>query len=208
MAKDTKVIMTKNRRKKIDALFYEMKERHLQNDRNNASDKENNLIKRFGAVRLKELRLNLDFIQNNEFANQLFSTDTPFKVTQEELLFLEEEDKLNRRYFVDFTWWELSKDEKTFSPRWIREPFQTDTQVKRTLEWINETNQKVEGLSIISENVLDEEVNCLMKDGSYKHYPLRVVRFDERYDWRKLSWMDKIKLNHNVFIKVVPSVTN
>lgn len=203
-----KNIMTKNRRKKIDALFYEMKERHLQNDRNNASDKENNLIKRFGAVRLKELRLNLDFIQNNEFANQLFSTDTPFKVTQEELLFLEEEDKLNRRYFVDFTLWELTKDEKTFFPRWIREPFQTDTQVKRTLEWINETNQKVEGLSIISENVLDEEVNCLMKDGSYKHYPLRVVRFDERYDWRKLSWMDKIKLNHNVFIKVVPSITN
>jgi hypothetical protein len=208
MAKDMKIIMTKNRRKKIDALFYEMKERHLQNDRNNASDKENNLIKRFGAVRLKELRLNLDFIQNNEFANQLFSTDTPFKVTQEELLFLEEEDKLNRRYFVDFTWWELTKDEKTFYPRWIREPFQTDTQVKRTLEWINETNQKVEGLSIISENVLDEEVNCLMKDGSYKHYPLRVVRFDERYDWRKLSWMDKIKLTHNVFIKVVPSITN
>jgi len=208
MAKDTKVIMTKNRRKKIDALFNAMKERHLQYERKDASDREKNLIKRFGAVKLKQLRSDLDFIQNNEFANQFFSTDTPFKVTQEELLFLEEEDKLNRRYFVDFTWWELSKDEKTFSPRWIREPFQTETQVKRTLEWINETNQKVENLSITSENVLDEEVNCLMKDGSYKHYPLRVVRFDERYDWRRFPWVHKIYLTHKVSIEVVPSVTN
>jgi len=199
--------MTKRKRKKIDALFNAMKERHLQIERKDASDREKNLIKRFGAVRLKQLRSELDFIQNNEFANQFFSTDNPFKVTQEELLFLEEEDKLNRRYFVDFTWWELSKDEKTFSPRWIREPFQTETQVKRTLEWINETNQKVENLSITSEKVLDEEVNCLMKDGSYKHYPLRVVRFDERYDWRRFPWVHKIYLTHGVSIKVVPSVT-
>jgi len=200
--------MTKNRRKKIDALFNAMKERHLQIERKDASDREKNLIKRFGAVRLKQLRSELDFIQNNEFANQFFSTDNPFKVTQEELLFLEEEDKLNQRYFVDFAWWELSEDEKTFSPRWIREPFQTETQVKRTLGWINETNQKVENLSITSEKVLDEEVNCLMKDGSYKHYPLRVVRFDERYDWQRFPWVHKIYLTHGVSIKVVPSVTN
>jgi len=199
--------MTKRKRKKIDALFNAMKERHLQIERKDASDREKNLIKRFGAVRLKQLRSELDFIQNNEFANQFFSTDNPFKVTQEELLFLEEEDKLNQRYFVDFAWWELSEDEKTFSPRWIREPFQTETQVKRTLGWINETNQKVENLSITSEKVLDEEVNCLMKDGSYKHYPLRVVRFDERYDWRRFPWVHKIYLTHGVSIKVVPSVT-
>jgi len=200
--------MTKRKRKKIDALFNAMKERHLQIERKDASDREKNLIKRFGAVRLKQLRSELDFIQNNEFANQFFSTDNPFKVTQEELLFLEEEDKLNQRYFVDFAWWELSEDEKTFSPRWIREPFQTETQVKRTLGWINETNQKVENLSITSEKVLDEEVNCLMKDGSYKHYPLRVVRFDERYDWQRFPWVHKIYLTHGVSIKVVPSVTN
>jgi len=208
MANDTKEIMANARRRKIDALFNDMKEEHLQYKRKDASDREKNLIERFGAVKLKQLRSDLDFIQNNGCVHHLFTKDFPLKVTPEELLFLEEEDKLNQRYFVDFTWWELSKDEKTFSPRWVRSPFQTETQVKRTLKWINDTNQKVENLSITSEKVLDEEVNCLMKDGSYKHYPLRVVRFDERYDERKLPWIHKIMLSHKVSIEVVPSVTN
>lgn len=199
-------LLAKSTRKVVDTLFEQERKSFLDYIRKDNPEREKELVERFGVVRLSSLRNSLDFIQNNSVVNHLFSKDTPLIVTPEELVFLEEEDKLQSRFFVDFTLFEFSIDSKSFSPRWCRIPFQTNSQVKRTLEWIYNTNQKVENLSIINENDLDRDVNCLMEDGSYKHYPLRVVRYSERYDF-KFDWKHKIELSHNISIKVVTEST-
>jgi len=173
-------------------------------------ERRNRLIEKFGKNRLRFLRSSLDLIQNCDIVEVFFSKDNPLTVTNEELIFLEEEDKLTtERYFVDYKLKEYYKNIKDWSSRWVREPFQTDTQVKRLLKDLHKTKQmkNVSNLSITSEKVLDKEVNCLMKDDSYKHYPLRVVRFNGMYDWTSLSWSDKIKIVHKVYFEIVESLT-
>jgi len=195
--------MSKTTKKEIDNLYEQQEKRYLDYRRKDNPEREAELLERFGETRLETLRDDLDLIQNNCCVNFLYNDKNPLLVTPEELVFLEEEDKLQKRFFVDFSLSEFNKDTKSFDHRWVRQPFQTNTQVKRTLEWIFKTNQKVKNLSIIDENDLDEEVNCLMKDGSYKHFPLRVVRFDERYSWKKMPWSWKIRMTHDVCLKVV-----
>ena len=198
----TNMKKSNNTKQEINDLYNQEQKRFLDYKRKDEPEREKKLLERFGKERLEYLRYSLDDIQN-DIAYAIFSNNTPLIVTNEELIFLEEEDKLQKRFFVDFMLYEFNKDTKSFFPRWCRQPFQTNTQVKGTLKWIYKTNQKVEYLSIIDENDLDLDVNCPMKDGSYKHYPLRVVRFDERYSWKELSWKHKIHITHDVWIKVV-----
>lgn len=195
--------MSKITKKEIDKLYEQRKKRNLDYIRKDNPEREAELLERFGETRLEKLRDVLDLIQNNGGVHFVYNDKNPILVTPEELVFLEEEDKLQKRFFVDFNFSEFNKDTKSFAFQWVRKPFQTNTQVKRTLEWIFKTNQKVENLSIIDENDLDLDVNCLLKDGSYKHFPLRVVRFDERYSWKEFSWSEKIEITHDVCFKVV-----
>lgn len=195
--------MTRISKKEIDELYEQQQKRHLDYDRKDKPEREKELLERFGKERLEYLRDRLEFIQDNHIPHFVFNEKHPLIVTPEELIFLEEEDKLKLRFFVDFILFEFNKDSKTFYPRWVRQPFQTDEQVKNTLFWISKTNQKIENLSIIDENTLDLDVNCPMKDGSYEHFPLRIVRFDERYCWKDLTWKDKIEISTKIVIKVV-----
>jgi len=195
--------MTKQQQRKIDELYQKERKSFVQFKRDKNPEREKELLERFGEERLKRLRHCLNYIQNNEFVHAIFTPQRPLLITPEELLFLEEEDKLEDRYFVDFTLNEYHKETKSFTPRWVRMPFQSNSQVKNTLKWIFKTNQKVEDLNIIDENDLDLDVNCEMKDGSFKHIPLRVVRFSERYSMKEIDWKHKIELSHKVSIKVV-----
>jgi len=173
-------------------------------------ERRNRLIEKFGKNRLRFLRSSLDLIQNCDIVKVFFSKDNPLTVTNEELIFLEEEDKLTtERYFVDYKLKEYYKNIKDWSSRWVRKPFQTDTQVKRLLKDLHKTKQmkNVSNLSITSEKVLDEEVKYFRKDGTYTHYPLRVVRFNGMYDWTEFSWSDKIRIIHKVFFEIVESLT-
>jgi len=171
--------------------------------------RENKLIKKFGENRIKYLRSSLDLIQNSDIVEIFFSKDTPLTVTNEELIFLEEEDKKTERYFVDYNLKEYYESIKNWSSRWVRQPFQTDFQVKRLLKELHDTNQmkNVSNLSITSETVLDNEINLLQENGTTKQVPLRLYRFKRMYDWVPLSWSDKIKITHKVSFKIVESLT-
>ena len=194
--------MTKQQQKQIDKLYEEEQKKFVEWKRKENPKREKELLDRFGEDRLQRLRKSLDYIQNNEFVHAIFTNANPLKVTPEELVFLEEEDKLERRYFVDFGLREYHKETKSFSPRWVRIPFQTNAQVKRTLKWIFKTNQKVEDLNIIDENDLDLKVDWEKKDGSPLQLPLRVVRYSERYNF-DFDWKHKIELSHKISIEVV-----
>ena len=129
---------------------------------------ENELVKKWGKEHLNWLRETLSYIQKDSLVSQTYTHYNPLNITKEECDFLEEEDKKSPRYFVDYGLDEYKKEYKSYSPRWVREPFQTDSQVKRILSYYfnkeNKVKDRVRNLRITDEECLDYNI---LKNLSY-----------------------------------------
>ena len=195
--------------KQINKSYKEWKNSILEMSRKEEDGREEELIDRFGLDRLKQLRKSLDHIQNNEFAYATFSKETPLKVTPEELVFLEEEDfRTTKRSMVDFNLNDYNKENNHWLPKWVRLPFQSDAQVKRTLKWLFKTHQKFENLRIIDDETLSfaviEPGKPLPNPKLEDYHTPREMLFGNMYvEGSKMEWKHKIELSHKVHIEVI-----
>ena len=194
--------------KQIEKSHKEWKKMLLETDREVNQDRADELIDRFGIDRLKELRKSLDTIQNNQFAWSLFTKERPLVVTPEELIFLEEEDRrTTKRYMVDFGLEEYDEEDDHWLPRWVRMPFQSDAQVKRTLKHLLKTNQKFDDLRIIDDQTLNftciEPGKPLPDPKLEDYFTPREVLFGKTYvKGSQFDWKHKIEFSHKVNIEV------
>lgn len=171
---------------------------------------ENKTINQFDSDHIDWLKDKLSFIQKNQFANTLYDRENPFKVTQEELDFICEEDQKSERYFMDYLLKEWDSKTKKYVPRWIRNPYQTDAQVKRYLSYYfsKKCKDKISRLRITSENMLEQKVTTKTIDTNEDvKISLREYWFDERYKpWTQeenFSYKDIIEFSHDIEFKVV-----
>ena len=166
---------------------------------------ENELVKKWGKEHLNWLRETLSYIQKDSLVSQTYTHYNPLNITKEECDFLEEEDKKSPRYFVDYGLDEYKKEYKSYSPRWVREPFQTDSQVKRILSYYfnkeNKVKDRVRNLRITDEECLDYNID----DGYVEEQgeiSLREKMFSKRYCF-SMDWKHKIELAHRISINIV-----
>ena len=166
---------------------------------------ENELVKKWGKEHLNWLRETLSYIQKNSLVSRTYTHYNPLNITKEECDFLEEEDKKEPRYFVDYGLDEYKKEYKSYSPRWVREPFQTDSQVKRILSYYfnkeNKVKDRVRNLRITDEECLDYNID----DGYVEEQgeiSLREKMFSKRYCF-SMKWKNKIEVSHRISINIV-----
>ena len=166
---------------------------------------ENELVKKWGKEHLNWLRETLSYIQKDSLVSQTYTHYNPLNITKEECDFLEEEDKKSPRYFVDYGLDEYKKEYKSYSPRWVREPFQTDSQVKRILSYYfnkeNKVKDRVRNLRITDEECLDYNID----DGYVEEQgeiSLREKMFSKRYCF-SMKWKTKIEVSHRISINIV-----
>ena len=166
---------------------------------------ENELVKKWGKEHLNWLRETLSYIQKDSLVSQTYTHYNPLNITKEECDFLEEEDKKSPRYFVDYGLDEYKKEYKSYSPRWVREPFQTDSQVKRILSYYfnkeNKVKDRVRNLRITDEECLDYNID----DGYVEEQgeiSLREQMFSKRYCF-SMKWKSKIEVSHRISINIV-----
>ena len=166
---------------------------------------ENELVKKWGKEHLNWLRETLSYIQKDSLVSQTYTHYNPLNITKEECDFLEEEDKKSPRYFVDYGLDEYKKEYKSYSPRWVREPFQTDSQVKRILSYYfnkeNKVKDRVRNLRITDEECLDYNID----DGYVEEQgeiSLREKMFSKRYCF-SMDWKHKIEISHRISINIV-----
>ena len=166
---------------------------------------ENELVKKWGEEHLNWLRETLSYIQKNSLVSRTYTHFNPLNITKEECDFLEEEDKKSPRYFVDYGLDEYKKEYKSYSPRWVREPFQTDSQVKRILSYYfnkeNKVKDRVRNLRITDEECLDYNID----DGYVEEQgeiSLREKMFSKRYCF-SMDWKHKIEISHRISINIV-----
>lgn len=171
---------------------------------------ENKTINQFDSDHIDWLKDKLSFIQKNQFANTLYDRENPFKVTQAELDFICEEDQKSERYFMDYLLKEWNPRSKTYSPRWVRQPYQTDSQVKRYLSYYfsKKCKDKISNLRITSERMLEKKVYVFNYETNQDETMfLRENWFDERYrPWTQeenFSYKDIIEFSHDIKFKVV-----
>ena len=171
---------------------------------------ENKTINQFDSDHIDWLKDKLSFIQKNQFANTLYDRENPFKVTQAELDFICEEDQKSERYFMDYLLKEWNPRTKKYSPRWIRQPYQTDSQVKRYLSYYfsKKCKDKISNLRITSERMLEKKVYVFNYETNQDETMfLRENWFDERYrPWTQeenFSYKDIIEFSHDIKFEVV-----
>ena len=171
---------------------------------------ENKTINQFDSDHIDWLKDKLSFIQKNQFANTLYDRENPFKVTQAELDFICEEDQKSERYFMDYLLKEWNPRTKKYSPRWVRQPYQTDSQVKRYLSYYfsKKCKDKISNLRITSERMLEKKVYVFNYETNQDETMfLRENWFDERYrPWTQeenFSYKDIIEFSHDIKFEVV-----
>ena len=171
---------------------------------------ENKTINQFDSDHIDWLKDKLSFIQKNQFADTLYDRENPFKVTQAELDFICEEDQKSERYFMDYFLKEWNPRSKTYSPRWVRQPYQTDSQVKRYLSYYfsKKCKDKISNLRITSERMLEKKVYVFNYETNQDETMfLRENWFDERYrPWTQeenFSYKDIIEFSHDIKFEVV-----
>jgi hypothetical protein len=172
--------------------------------------KEKKRINQFDSDHIDWLKDKLSFIQKNQFADTLYDRENPLKVTQAELDFICEEDQKSERYFMDYLLKEWDSRIKKYSPRWVRQPYQTDAQVKRYLSYYfsKKCKDKISNLRITSENMLEQKVTTKTIDTNEDvKISLREYWFDKIYKpWTQkenFSYKDIIEFSHNIEFKVV-----
>ena len=171
---------------------------------------ENKTINQFDSDHIDWLKDKLSFIQKNQFADTLYDRENPFKVTQAELDFICEEDQKSERYFMDYLLKEWNPRIKKYSPRWVRQPYQTDSQVKRYLSYYfsKKCKDKISNLRITSERMLEKKVYVFNYETNQDETMfLRENWFDERYrPWTQeenFSYKDIIEFSHDIKFEVV-----
>ena len=171
---------------------------------------ETKTIDQFDSDHLKWLKDKLSFIQKNQFAYTLYDRENPLKVTQAELDFICEEDQKSERYFMDYLLKEWNPRTKKYSPRWVRQPYQTDSQVKRYLSYYfsKKCKDKISNLRITSERMLEKRVHVFNYETNQDETMfLRENWFDERYrPWTQeenFSYKDIIEFSHEIKFEVV-----
>lgn len=167
-------------------------------------------INQFDSDHIDWLKDKLSFIQKNQFADTIYDRENPLRVTKPELDFICEEDQKSERYFMDYLLKEWDSRIKKYSPRWVRQPYQTDAQVKRYLSYYFSTKckDKISNLRITSENMLEQKVTTKTIDTNEDlKISLREYWFDERYKpWTQeenFSYKDIIEFSHDIEFKVV-----
>lgn len=171
---------------------------------------ENKTINQFDSDHIDWLKDKLSFIQKNQFAYTLYDRENPLKVTQAELDFICEEDQKSERYFMDYLLKEWNPRTKKYSPRWVRQPYQTDSQVKRYLSYYfsKKCKDKISNLRITSERMLEKRVHVFNYETNQDETMfLRENWFDERYrPWTQeenFSYKDIIEFSHEIKFEVV-----
>jgi len=171
---------------------------------------ENKTINQFDSDHIDWLKDKLSFIQKNQFAHTLYDRENPLKVTQAELDFICEEDQKSERYFMDYSLKEWDSRAKRHIPRWVRQPYQTDSQVKRYLSYYfsKKCKDKISNLRITSERMLEKKVYVFnYETNKDETMSLRENWFDERYKpWTQeenFSYKDIIEFSHDIKFKVV-----
>ena len=171
---------------------------------------ENKTINQFDSDHIDWLKDKLSFIQKNQFAHTLYDRENPLKVTQAELDFICEEDQKSERYFMDYLLKEWDSRAKRHIPRWVRQPYQTDSQVKRYLSYYfsKKCKDKISNLRITSERMLEKKVYVFNYETNQDEtMSLRENWFDERYKpWTQeeiFSYKDIIEFSHDIKFKVV-----
>ena len=171
---------------------------------------ENKTINQFDSDHIDWLKDKLSFIQKNQFAYTLYDRENPLKVTQAELDFICEEDQKSERYFMDYLLKEWNPRTKKYSPRWVRQPYQTDSQVKRYLSYYfsKKCKDKISNLRITSERMLEKRVHVFNYETNQDETMfLRENWFDERYrPWTQeenFSYKDIIEFSHDIKFEVV-----
>ena len=159
---------------------------------------ENELVKKWGKEHLNWLRETLSYIQKDSLVSQTYTHYNPLNITKEECDFLEEEDKKSPRYFVDYGLDEYKKEYKSYSPRWVREPFQTDSQVKRILSYYfnkeNKVKDRVRNLRITDEECLDYNIDDACNNENEISLRERCWTRDIVFLWSKT----KIEVSQNI----------
>lgn len=171
---------------------------------------EKKLINQFNSDHIDWLKTKLSFIQKNSLAHTLYNRENPFKVTQAELDFICNEDQKSERYFMDYSLQEWDSKAKRHFPRWVRQPYLTDAQVKRYLSYYfsKKCKDKISRLRITSENMLEQKVTVKTIDtNEYVKISLREYFFDGRYKpWTEeehFSHKDIIEFAHDIKFEVV-----
>lgn len=164
----------------------------------------------FDSDHIDWLKDKLSVIQNNPNAWIEYNSATPFKVTQAELDFICEEDKKTERYFMDYLLKEWNPRSKTYSPRWIRDPYMTDAQVKKQLSYFFSKNykHKISNLRITSEDMLEKKVTAKRIDTNEEvEVSLRENYFGGAYEpWTNRKDFPQaciIEFAHKVSFKIV-----
>jgi len=145
---------------------------------------EKKTINLFDSDHIDWLKDKLSFIQKNQFADTLYDRENPLRVTKAELDFICDEDKKSQRFFMDYHLEEYHSKSKTYTFRWVRDPYLTDAQVKRYLSYYfsKKCKDKISNLKITSEKLLEEEVIKFRYDTNENvKVSLREYWFDERY---------------------------
>lgn len=164
----------------------------------------------FDSDHIDWLKDKLSVIQNDPIAFIQYNEVTPFKVTQAELDFICEEDKKTERYFMDYLLKEWNPRSKTYSPRWIRDPYMTDAQVKKQLSYFFSKNykHKISNLRITSEDMLEKKVTAKRIDTNEEvEVSLRENYFGGAYEpWTNRKDFPQaciIEFAHQVRFKIV-----
>ena len=145
---------------------------------------EKKTINLFDSDHIDWLKDKLSFIQKNQFADTLYDRENPLRVTKAELDFICDEDKKSQRFFMDYHLEEYHSKSKTYTFRWVRDPYLTDAQVKRYLSYYfsKKCKDKISNLRITSEKLLEQEVIRFRYDTNEDvKITLREYWFDERY---------------------------
>lgn len=164
----------------------------------------------FDSDHIDWLKDKLSVIQNNPNAWIEYNSATPFKVTQAELDFICEEDKKIERYFMDYLLDEWCPKAKRHFPRWIRDPYLTDAQVKSHLSYFFSKNckDKISNLRITSEDMLEKKVTAKRRDTNEEvEVSLRENYFGGAYEpWTNRKDFPQaciIEFAHKVSFKIV-----
>jgi len=145
---------------------------------------ETKTIDQFDSDHIKWLKDILSFIQKNSLVDKIYNRENPLKVTKAELDFICDEDKKSQRFFMDYHLEKHDSKSKTYDFQWVRDPYLTDSQVKRILSYYfsKKCKDKISNLKITSEKMLEQKVTS-KTIGTNKDVKvsLREYWFDERY---------------------------
>ena len=145
---------------------------------------ETKTIDQFDSDHLKWLKDTLSFIQKNSLVDKIYNRENPLRVTKAELDFICDEDKKSQRFFMDYHLEKYNSKSKTYDFQWVRDPYLTDSQVKRILSYYfsKKCKDKISNLKITSEKMLEQKVT-LKTIGTNEDVKvsLREYWFDERY---------------------------